>query len=137
MSMLNRKYDLEERLINFGVAMIQISENLPKSFAGNHLSCQLTRSVTAPALHFGEALSEEPRNDFIHKMKVALKELRETNICLKIINKINWFTDEILAVRLKECNELISIFVTSITTAQRNKQAKYLLHYSKFPVQFS
>lgn len=122
--MLNIKYDWEERLINFGVAMIQISENLPKPFAGNHLSGQLIRNGTAPGLHYGEALSAESRNDFIHKIKVALKELHETNSCLKIISKLNWLTDEILSFHLKECNELISIFVKSISTAQRNKQAK-------------
>jgi len=120
--MLNRKYDLEDRLINFGVAMIKTAERLPKSFSGNHLAGQLARSGTAPALHCGEAVSAESRNDFIHKMKIALKELRETNNCLKIINNIKWLDDEMIILDLKECNELISIFVKSIGTAQRNKQ---------------
>jgi len=119
---MDRKYDLEERLIDFGVLMIKTAESLPKSFAGSHLAGQLVRSGTAPALHYGEAISAESRNDFIHKMKIALKELRETNNCLKIIDKISWLDDKMIAPDLKECNELISIFVKSISTAQRNKQ---------------
>ncbi len=121
-----RKYDLEERLINFAVTMIKTAEKLPKSFAGNHLSGQIVRSGTAPALHYGEALSAESRNDFIHKMKIALKELRETYNCLKIINRLKWLEDELFLIDLKECNELISIFVKSIGTAQKNKLANKL-----------
>jgi len=121
-TMVDKKYDLEERLINFAVAMIKTAERLPKSFAGNHLAGQLVRSGTAPALHYGEAISAESRNDFIHKMKIALKELRETNNCLKIVDKIKWLSEEMIMPDLKECNELISIFVKSISTAQKNKQ---------------
>jgi len=114
---MQRKFDLEDRLIEFAVTIIKIAETLPKTYAGNHLAGQLTRSGTAPALNYGEAQSAESRNDFIHKMKVALKELRETNNCLKIMLKLNWISnDEVL----KECNELISIFVKSIETAKRN-----------------
>jgi four helix bundle protein len=120
--MLERKYDLEERLINFGVAMIKVAERLPRSFAGNHLAGQLVRSGTAPALNYGEAVAAESRNDFIHKMKVALKELRETNNCLKIINRMSWLGNEMIAAELKECNELIAIFVKSIGTAKANRQ---------------
>lgn len=102
--------------------MIKAAEKLPKSFAGNHLACQLIRSGTAPALHYGEAIAAESRNDFIHKMKIALKELRETNNCLKIINQIKWAEDNSIVNGLRECNELIAIFVKSIGTAQKNKQ---------------
>ena len=119
---MERKYDLEDRLINFGVVMIKTAENLPKSFAGNHLAGQMIRSGTAPALHYGEAIAAESRNDFIHKMKIALKELRETNNCLKIINHLKWINEQSMLSELKECNELIAIFVKSITTAQKNKQ---------------
>jgi four helix bundle protein len=119
---MQRKYDLEERLISFSVVMIKTAEALPKSFAGNHLAGQMIRSGTAPALHYGEALAAESRNDFIHKMKIALKELRETNNCLKIINQLKWTNENSMVGWLKECNELIAIFVKSITTAQRNNQ---------------
>ena len=68
---MDRKFDLEERLIDFAVAAIKI---LPKTYAGSHLAGQLTRSGSSPALNYGEVQSAESRNDFIHKMKVALKE---------------------------------------------------------------
>lgn len=83
--------DLNERLISFAVIMIDVSEALPKTFAGNHLSGQLIRSGTAPALNYGEAQGAESRNDFIHKMKIAAKELRETYNCLRIIKKKTGF----------------------------------------------
>jgi four helix bundle protein len=120
--MMERKFDLEERLIRFSVEMIKIAESLPRTFAGNHLAGQLIRSGTAPALQYGEAVGAESRNDFIHKMKIALKELRETNNCLKIIYQVHWINDSSIMSGLKECNELIAIFVKSIATAQRNKQ---------------
>ena len=80
------KYDLEERLIEFSVLIIEIVNQMPNSKAGNHLSGQLVRSGTSVSLNYGEAQSAESRKDFIHKIKVILKELRETFVCLKIIH---------------------------------------------------
>jgi four helix bundle protein len=117
-------FNLGDRLISFAVSMIKLAEKLPKNLAGNHLAGQLTRSGTSPALHYGEAQSAESRSDFIHKMKVAAKELRETNNCLKIIIKMNWFEEHSLNLVQKECNELISIFIKSIATAQKNKESE-------------
>lgn len=79
---MQKIYDLDERLINFASDCIDISEKLPKTLAGNHIASQLVRSSTSPALHYGEAQSAESRNDFIHKIKVCLKELGETFNCL-------------------------------------------------------
>lgn len=70
------KFDLEERLIQFAVLIIEITESLNNTRAGNHIADQLVRSGTSPALHYGEAQSAESRNDFIHKLKVLLKKLR-------------------------------------------------------------
>ena len=82
------KYDLEERMIEFSVFIIEIvNGDSPTSKAGNHLSEQLLRSGTSVALNYGEAQNAESRRDFIHKMKVILKELRETFVCLKIIHR--------------------------------------------------
>lgn len=67
---MERKFDLEQRLIQFSVSAIRLAEKLPASFAGKHLSGQLIRSATAPVLHYGEAQSAESRNDFIHKLKL-------------------------------------------------------------------
>jgi len=117
------KYDLEERLILFSVLIIEIVNEMPNSKAGNHLSNQLVRSGTSVSLNYGEAQSAESSRDFIHKMKVILKELRETFICLKLINISKLCkTEEKIIKAKKENNELISIFVKSIQTAQRNMQ---------------
>ncbi len=96
---------------------------MPNSKAGNHLSGQLVRSGTSVSLNYGEAQSAESKKDFIHKMKVILKELRETFICLKIINQSRLYkTKEKIIKAKKENNELISIFVKSIETAQKNQK---------------
>lgn len=115
------KYDLEERLITFASSVIDLTESLPDYKASQHLGNQLLRSGTAPALMYGEAQGAESRNDFIHKMKVGLKELRETSICLRIIEKRRYPTVVILPVVLKENIELIAIFVKSVKTASGNK----------------
>jgi four helix bundle protein len=115
------KYDLEERLIDFSVLIIEIVNEMPNTKAGNHLAGQLVRSGTSVSLNYGEAEAAESRRDFIHKMKVVLKELRETLVNLKIIHKSKLYKDEEKIIRAKKENvELISIFVKSIETAQRN-----------------
>ena len=118
------KYDLEERLIKFSVLIIEIVSEMPNSKAGNHLAGQLVRSGTSVSLNYGEAQSAESRKDFIHKMKVILKELRETFVCLKIIHlsKLYKTKNKIIDAK-KENNELISIFVKSIETAKKNLQS--------------
>ena len=108
---------LEERLINFASIMIDVAEGLPKTPAGKHLSSQILRSGTSPALNYGEARGAESSSDFVHKIKICIKELRETFICLQIIEQRNWFQDGKLKDILNENNELISIFVASAKTA--------------------
>jgi len=118
------KFDLEERLITFSVLIIEIVNEAPNTKAGNHLSGQLVRSGTSVSLNYGEAQSGESRRDFIHKMKVVLKELRESFVCLKIIHRTKLYKTEMkIENALKENNELISIFVKSIETAQNNLNA--------------
>ena len=115
------KFDLEERLINFAVLIIEIASELPNTKVGNHLSGQLVRCGTSPALNYGEAQSGESIKDFIHKIKVVLKELRETFVCLKIIYRSKLYKSEKkMQKALKENDELISIFVKSVETAQSN-----------------
>jgi four helix bundle protein len=80
---MEKKFDLDERLITFASNIIDIAERIPKTIAGNHITGQLIRSGTAPCLQYGEAQSAESRADFIHKMKVSAKELRETYNCLR------------------------------------------------------
>ena len=117
----NKKVDLEERLIDFAVSIINITENLNNTRAGIHITGQLVRFGTSPALQYGEAQSAESRNDFVHKLKISLKELRESLVSLKIIKKVPLTKKlDLVEKALTECNELISIFVKSIETAKRN-----------------
>jgi len=114
-------YDLEDRLIDFSVTIIKICDALPKTDAGRYLARQLVRSGISPALNYGEAQSAESRRDFIHKMKIALKELRETYINLKIIQRSEFHTKiSDFPQALEESNQLVSIFVKSIQTARKN-----------------
>lgn len=114
------KYDLEERLIDFAVLIIKVSEFIKKSNAGINLSNQIVRSGASPALNYGEAQAAESRKDFIHKVQIALKELRETFVNLKIIKKSDLSTNiSLLEEALTENNELISIFVKTVVTAKK------------------
>jgi len=109
-------------LLNFAIRVISIVESLTNTLAGNHIAGQLVRCGTAGAANYGEAQGAESRRDFIHKMKIALKELRETKVWLKIIQRKRLAKDrEELESLIGECDELISIFVASIRTAEKNK----------------
>jgi len=120
----DKKYDLEKRLIDFAVRIMDLVETIENTRAGNHIAGQLIRCGTSPAPNYGEAQSAESRNDFIHKIKIVLKELRETKIWLQIIHrkritKSGSQTESLIV----ECDELISIFVASIKTAEKNKRS--------------
>jgi|SRR6185312_4839938 len=117
-----KKFDLEERLIAFSLSVITIAEMLPKTQTGNYIANQVLRSGTSPALNYGEAQVAESREDFIHKMKICLKELKETSVSLQLIKRKPLITSEsTIDAVIKECAELISIFVKSIETARKNK----------------
>lgn len=114
-----KKYDINERLIEFAVNVIAICESVNSSRAGSHMVGQLLRSGTSPALNYGEAQSAESRSDFIHKLKIAVKELRESYNSLRIMEKAHLASNIVLLQStLTECNELISILVKSIETAK-------------------
>jgi four helix bundle protein len=120
-----RKYDLEDRLLEFASVIIDVSEKLPNSRAGNHLAGQLLRSGTSPYGNHGEAQAPESAEDFIHKMKNCLKELRETRRWARLIAKKKWLgKDDQLLFVLTESEELIRIFKASIQTAERNRATR-------------
>ena len=107
--------ELEKRLIQFAVDIMKLCDNLPNNRSGNTIGNQLIRSGTSPALNYGEAQGAESEKDFIHKLQIVLKELRESYISLQIIDKSTINKEsEILKLLLNECNELISIFVATI-----------------------
>jgi four helix bundle protein len=116
------KYDLQKRLVDYSASIILNIDIIRKNYSGDHLSKQLIRSVTSAALNYGEAQSAESRRDFIHKMKLCLKELRESQINLQILNGANLIDDSIVYKEIAdECNELVAIFTTSIKTTNLKK----------------
>ena len=119
---LRQPYDLEERLLDYAAAVIRLSERLSRTRAGGHVAGQLLRSGTSPLPNHGEAQDAESADDFIHKFKVCLKELRESHRWLRLIKRVPLLKPESQADPLiAETEELIRIFKRSVQTAQRNK----------------
>jgi four helix bundle protein len=118
--MEHRKFDLEDRLIKFACLCLEICDLLPNSRTGQNLEYQLSKSSTSSALVYGEAQAAESKADFIHKVKVVLKELRESRVNVRIISEKPVLIHEKLSIALKEVNELIAIFLKSIETARQN-----------------
>jgi four helix bundle protein len=116
-----RADDLEDRLLAFAVRVIRLSASLPKTPAGKHIAGQILRSGTSPAPNYGEARGAESHADFVHKLGIVLKELNETSIWLRIIDRSGILKPELLAGLLEENRELCPIFTSSLKTA-RNSQ---------------
>jgi len=115
--------ELEDRLINFGVRIVKLSASLPKNSAGRHIAGQILRSGTSPAPNYGEARGAESVADFIHKLRIVLKELNETSIWLRLIDRSQLLKTNLLADLVKENSELCKIFTASLKTA-RQKNGK-------------
>ncbi len=123
MGMNERKYDLEERLLKYSVRIIKVVEQLPNTRTGNHVAGQLLRSGTSPYPNHGEAQAAESAKDFIHKLRISLKELRETKRWLMLIQSVPLVkVRECMNDVLQETEELIKIFVSSVRTADKNKK---------------
>ena len=119
--MTQKKFDLEDRFVEFAGRIVDVVETLPKTRAGNYIGGQLIRCGLASALLYGEAQSAESREDFIHKMKVIVKELKETRVCLKLIKKKEMIKPiGRLDNLFREDEELIAIVSKSIDTAKKN-----------------
>ncbi len=113
------KYDLEERLLEYAAGIIRLVERLPDSRAGNHVASQLLRSGTSPLPNHGEAQAAESRQDFVHKMKICHKELRESRRWLRLIQRVPPQAAAQVQRLLDETEELIRIFAASLRTASR------------------
>lgn len=119
------RYQIEERLVAFSVAIIDFCTGFPVSKIGDYFSDQLSRASVSAALNYGEAQGAESKKDFVHKLKLSLKELREALVCLKILNKSATFSKITNGTQLqKEADELVSIFVASVRTLQSNMKAE-------------
>ena len=123
MKIKKQTYDLEERLLKYSVRIIKLVEQLPNTRTGNHVAGQLLRSGTSPYPNHGEAQAAESPKDFTHKFRISLKELRESERWLKLIQRVPLLNKpELLNDILLETEELIKIFVTSIRTAEKNSK---------------
>src|ERR1043165_250092 len=114
--------EFEDRLINFAVRIIRLSSCLPKTPAGKHIAGQILRSGTSPAPNYGEARGAESHADFVHKLRIVLKELNETSIWLRVIERSQLLRTQLLAEIINENNQLCRIFTASLKTARRNVQ---------------
>ena len=122
---MNEKYDLEDRLLDFAVRIIRTAESMKRTPAGIHLADQLLRSGTSPYGHHGEAEGAESRDDFIHKLRICYKELREARRWLRLVERAQLVAKpQLLAGIMAEAEELIRIFSASIRTAENNKDKK-------------
>jgi four helix bundle protein len=111
---------LQERFVSFAVKIIDLVSHVPKTAVGRHVSGQVLRSGTSPAPNYAEARGAESRADFIHKLRIAVKELNETGIWLRIMLKTRMASEELITSLIIENQELARILSTSIKTAQAN-----------------
>jgi len=116
----NPKFDLEDRLVDFACMCLEVCDLLPNTKAGQNLQYQLSKSGTASALIYGEAQAAESKADFIHKMKMVLKEIRESRVNLKIIKRKPLLLHEKVDLAFSEASQLMAIFLKSIETAKNN-----------------
>jgi four helix bundle protein len=115
-----RKYDLEERLLEFTARTVKLADSLPSTKAGNHIAGQLLRCATSPLANHGEVEAAESRKDFLHKLRICLKELRETWRWLRLIGRLQLGEAGELRATLIEIEELIKIFAASVRTTEKN-----------------
>src|SRR6266852_5898392 len=118
----SRADELEERLIDFAVRIVKLSANLPRTPAGKHIAGQILRSGTSPAPNYGEARGAESHADFVHKLRIVLKELNESSIWLRVIERSRILKPELLTEIIHENNELCRIFTASLATARKGKE---------------
>ena len=114
------RYDLEERLLEFTPNVVRLADSIPNTKAGNHIAGQLLRCGTSPLANHGEVEAAESRKDFLHKLRICLKELRETWRWLRLIGRLELTGLTELRSILTEVEELIRIFAASVRTTEKN-----------------
>lgn len=123
--MAEKIYDLEDSLVDFTCRMIDVVDALPDTRAGNYIANQLIKSCHSLSLNYAEAQAAESTNDFIHKLGVVLKELKECRTALKIVGKKELIKPvSRLDGIFKETQAFIAIIAKSISTAKKRKAAK-------------
>ncbi len=116
------RFDLEERLLEFSAKIIGLVDALPNTRAANHVAGQLLRCGTSPLGNHGEAQAAESRRDFVHKLRICLKEFKETRRWLRLLQRSQLVTTPKILLILRETEELIKIFAVSIRTAEKNSK---------------
>jgi four helix bundle protein len=120
--MSERAFDLEDRLLDFAARIIRVSESMKQTPAGRHVGDQLLRSGTSPFANHGEAEGAESLNDFIHKLRICYKELRESRRWMRLAHRADLLEQpERLTPLLDEADELIRIFAASLRTAEKKR----------------
>lgn len=120
-----RKYDLEDRFVEYTCRMIDVIDALPNTRAGNYIAGQLIKSCHSPTFNYGEVQAAESIKDFLHKMGVVLKELKECRTAIKIILKKELIKPaNKLDGIFRETEELIAIIAKGVATAKKNCQQK-------------
>jgi len=115
------KKDIENRLIDFSVDISEWIIRLPRHPTVFHLKDQIIRSSTSAALNYGEAQSAESKRDFIHKINIVMKELRETKINLEMISRLEMSMDNTkINALISENDQLLAIFFRTLQTAKSN-----------------
>ncbi len=115
---------LSVRLENFVIKVVKIVDKLAKSFVGRHFAKQLLSSSTSAGANYEEACAAESRSDFIHKLQIALKELRESHYWLRLISRARLIVSDELIELLEEAKALSNIVGKSIVTARKNKSKR-------------
>src|SRR5437660_2286882 len=113
-----------ERLINFAARMGKVADALTDTGMGRHIGSQLVRSGTSPAPNYEEACAAESRADFVDKLSICLKELRESRCWIRLIIKTEMLAEHRMCELLDECNQLCNIIAQSIVTAKENREKK-------------
>ena len=116
-----RRFDLEERLLEYAVRIIRLVDALPATRAGRHVADQLLRCGTSPLANHGELQGAESRKDFIHKLGICLKEIREARRWLRLVHRVPLLAPSKIDPLISETESLIKIFAASIRTAEKNK----------------
>lgn len=121
--MSERVFDLEDRLLDFAARIIRVSESMKPTPAGRHVGDQLLRSGTSPFANHGEAEGAESLNDFVHKLRICYKELRESRRWMRLAQRADLLDQpERLTALLDEADELIRIFAASLRTAEKKRE---------------
>ena len=119
--MEKRSEHLSDRLLDFIAEVVKIVDGLPQAVAGRHIGGQLTDAVTSCGANYEEACGAESRSDFVHKMSIVLKEMKETRFWLRLIHRVQMISPEGVEPLINECEQLCAIFARSIITAKKNR----------------